>query len=73
MIVDKFRHPGRVFKRFVRKACYSPGLYLWCEQSADNRCRDVAQGYCDATDLPDDIRDKCDTYEGSFYACEWPL
>ncbi len=32
-----------------------------------------AQGTCEAEDLPADIRQKCDEYNGAFYACEWPL
>ena len=72
MIKDKFRRPGRTLARFVRKSAYL-GCYVWCEQSAANPGRDVAQGTCDAGDLPDDIREKCDAYYGAFYACEWPL
>jgi hypothetical protein len=66
----KFRVAGPVRKRYVRK---SGDAYRWCEQSAVNPAYDVAQGTCDAEDLPDAVRAACDAYTGVFYACEWPL
>lgn len=72
MIITKYRSSGKPLCRFVRKA-KSQKYYEWCEQSIDNPRFDVAQGTCDAEDLPDDIRIKCDNHNGSFYACEWKL
>jgi hypothetical protein len=69
-IFTKFRVPGPVGKRYVRK---SGDVYRWCEQSAGNLAHDVAQGMCDSEDLPDDVRARCDAYIGAGYACEWPL
>lgn len=72
MIRDTYRSPGSVKARYVKK---HPGndYYKWCEQSAVDARYDVAQGTCEAEDLPDDIRAKCDAYDGAHYACEWPL
>lgn len=57
--------------RYVKKIP-SQQKYMWCVQSNDRRY-DFEQGTCDAEDLPEDIRKKCDEYTGSFYACIWPL
>ena len=56
-------------ERYVRKI---PGQekYQWCIQSNDKRY-DIEQGTCDAEDLPADVKEKCDQYTGSFYACKW--
>lgn len=72
MIRDKYRVEGVVKARYVKR---HPGndYYVWCEQSADDPRYDIAQGTCEAEDLPDDIRKKCDEYDGYFYACEWPM
>lgn len=72
MIRDKYRVEGKVSKRYVKR---HPGndYYVWCEQSADDPRYDIAQGACEPEDLPDDIRKKCDEYDGYAYACEWPL
>lgn len=73
MITEAFRGKGEAKARYVRKAAGVDGVYQWCEQSADDPRYDVAQGTCDAEDLPDDIRDKCDRHTGmGTYACEWP-
>lgn len=73
MIHTKYRVAGEVNKRYVRKY---PGkdLYMWCETSLDNRY-DLAQGTCEAEDLPADIIEKCelDGVRSCFYTCEWPL
>lgn len=71
-IITKYRTPGRIKARFVKKA---PGQnnYIWCEQSADNPQYDLAQGTCEADDLPENIKKICDEYSGSFYATEWPI
>lgn len=72
MISERFRTAGRVKARYVRRSAIE-GLYQWCEQSADDTRFDVAQGDCHGSDLPPDIKAKCDAYDGCFYACEWPM
>lgn len=72
MIQTKFRVNKPAMARFVRKG-FVPGEYVWCEQSAEDARYDVAQGTCNAEDLPPTIRKKCNEYYGSFYACEWPM
>lgn len=73
MIVDKFRKTGKVATtRYVRKSLLSENVYEWCEVGEDSRY-DIAQGTCNGEDLPDHVKDLCDNYSGSFYACEWPL
>jgi hypothetical protein len=72
MIRDKIRKPGRTLARLVRKAIGAEH-YEWCEQNADDPRYDLAQGICDADDLPANVRLQCDAYNGPFYACEWPL
>ena len=75
MIRTQYRKPGTAKARYVRKAI-GQDFYKWCEQSAEDSRYDIAQGTCDAEDLPPDIRKKCDELEGKnagFYACEWPL
>lgn len=58
-------------KRYVRRDLVT-GAYRWCIQDAKKPRFDAAQGTCEASDLPDDIRAACDAYDGSFYATEWP-
>lgn len=72
MIRTAYRKSGAARARFVRK---SPGqdFYKWCEQSLDDPRYDVAQGTCDAHDLPPEVRACADKHQGAFYACEWPL
>ena len=70
-IVTKWRSNGAPRARYVAKS-HVYDTYYWCEQSFD-RQYDVAQGTCDAEDLPDDIRAICDAYDGVHYACEWPM
>lgn len=72
MIKDSFRTDGDSALRFVRKHHTAKGLYIWCEQSLEDSRLDVAQGTCEAEDLPDDVRELCDKYDGQFYACVWP-
>jgi hypothetical protein len=72
VIITKYGIPGAAKARYVRKAT-SQNFYEWCEQSAEKPRYDIAQGTCEAEDLPEDVRKKCDEYNGSFYACEWPL
>ena len=75
MIRTQYRKPGTAKARYVRKAI-GQDFYKWCEQSADDPRYDIAQGTCEAEDLPTDIRQKCDELEGKnagFYACEWPF
>lgn len=72
MVKEEHRSSGAVKARYVKK---SPGqdFYKWCEQSLENPEYDVAQGTCDADDLPEAVREKCDEYDGYMYACEWPM
>ena len=74
MIREKYRVEGNVKARYVKRAT-GQNFYKWCEQSADDPRYDVAQGTCEAEDLPDEIRQKCDDFKGDIYlyACEWPL
>ncbi len=72
MIRDKYRVEGKVKQRYVKRHS-SNDYYVWCEQSADDLRYDVAQGTCEAEDLPEDIKAKCDAYDGYAYACEWPM
>lgn len=72
MIKEKFRVPGRVKARYVAKAPIGDH-YNWCEQNADRLATDIAQGTCEAEDLPPDIRKYCDENMSCFYACEWPF
>lgn len=60
------------FRRYVKKW---GDRYKYCIQSRET-AYDVEQGFCDAEDLPDLIREKCDgrvVDTSAFYACEWPL
>ena len=72
MIRTQYRKPETAKARYVRKAI-EQDFCKWCEQSAEDSRYDIAQGTCEAEDLPPDIRQKCDEYNGAFYACEWPL
>lgn len=73
MIRTKYRTEGRIKARYVRKAV-GQDFYVWCEQLLDDPRYDAAQGTCEAEDLPDSIRAKCDAAEGCHgYACEWPI
>lgn len=72
MIREQYRKQGEAKARFVKKAV-GQDFYKWCEQSASDPRFDIAQGTCEASDLPTEIRQKCDEYQGSFYACEWPM
>lgn len=57
--------------RYVVKA--AEGGYRWCEQNKTDGY-DYRQGRCDAEDLPEPIRQKCDDYgPNMFYCCEWPF
>lgn len=75
MILTKYRVAGPVKTRYVRKSAIHD-FYEWCEQSAKDTRYDLAQGTCEAEDLPEAIRQKCDEMHGKTwgtYACEWPL
>jgi hypothetical protein len=72
MIREKYRVDGKARARYVRRAA-GKDFYEWCEQSAADPRYDVAQGTCEAQDLPDEIRAACDANKGMFYACEWPM
>lgn len=69
----KYRVPGKVKARYVRKSLVKKDVYEWCEQSLEKPEYDVAQGTCNSSDLPKEIMEECDKYIGSFYACEWPI
>ena len=70
MIITHYRSPGAARARYIRQ---QGDHYRWCEQSAADSRVDVAQGTCDADDLPPDVADQCMEYRGAFYAAEWPL
>ena len=72
MIITKYRVAGNIKSRYVRKN-HSTGIYEWCEQSADNLRYDIAQGTCEAEDLPEDVKKNCDEYRGAFYPVEWKV
>lgn len=73
VIRTKYRVPGAVRARYIRKKI-GQGWYEWCEQSADDPRYDVAQGTCDAEDVPTEIRQQCDsTPPNGAYACAWPF
>lgn len=72
MIREQYRVEGAAKARYVRRAI-GQDFYKWCEQSAADPRYDVAQGTCEAQDLPADVRAACDAYKGMFYACEWPM
>lgn len=72
MIREQYRVEGKARARYVRRAL-GQDFYKWCEQSAADPRYDVAQGTCEAQDLPDEVRAACDEYKGMAYACEWPL
>jgi hypothetical protein len=75
MMRTQYRVEGEAKARYVRKHL-SRDWYQWCEQSKENPAYDVAQGTCDAEDLPEDVRAKCEELRGKnagFYACEWAL
>lgn len=56
--------------RFVRR-CYPTG-YAWCLRGLDLRY-DIAQGTCDAQDIPPAIRERADALMGhAFSYVEWP-
>lgn len=72
MILTTYRSKGAASNRYVKRV-HGQDFYRWCEQSAADLRYDVAQGTCTSEDLPDDIRQKCDEYRGSFYPCVWHL
>lgn len=46
---------------------------MWCEQNAEEPQYDIAQGTCDAEDLPEQIRKACDEATHIHYAAIWPM
>lgn len=49
-----------------------PSGYAWCLRGVDRRY-DIAQGTCDASDMPDDVRAAADRRRGhAFSYVEWP-
>lgn len=70
MITTIYRSEGPEGNRYVGKS--ARGGYRWCIQHATKKHFDVAQGTCDAEDLPADVLEKCDAYDGVHYACQWP-
>lgn len=61
-------------KRYVRKDSLGGG-YFWCETGSRGGWRyDVAQGTCDAEDLPLEVKEKADALRGYQPGyVEWPL
>lgn len=61
--------------RFVRatfEGAGKPHGYFWCLRGADLRY-DIAQGTCDAADLPTEIREAADRrVSQAFRYVEWP-
>lgn len=58
--------------RYIRRH-HCQDWYVWCEQDAENPWFDIAQGTCEAEDIPEDVKELCDNYKGAFYACAWPF
>lgn len=71
MIITNYERYGPKGNRYVGRSAL--GGYRWCIQHATKKHFDVAQGTCDGEDLPKDIREKCDAYDGVHYACQWPI
>lgn len=75
MIITAYRSPvGGTDRgaRMVRRNAIGSG-YRWCEQSSVNPRYDVAQGTCEASDLPDDVRAAADALQGQFFGyVRWP-
>lgn len=73
MIETTYRTNSKMLLRGERYVKKIPGVqkYMWCVQSCNDKRYDVEQGTCDAEDLPEDVRKKCDEYTGAFYACIW--
>ncbi|MDD5363383.1 MAG: hypothetical protein PHN88_14750 [Ignavibacteria bacterium] len=57
-------------KRYISKSVVK-GKYRYCIMASTGY--DIEHGLLDAADLPENIRKKCDKYNGVFYACEFPL
>ena len=56
--------PQRVGDRFVRTV--KPGVeYAWCVRDAVDHRYDVQQGFCEASDVPENIRKAADARYGS--------
>ncbi len=63
--------PGRIYKRYVRAAIGSD-RYEWCMTNSTGRW-DVAQGICDADDIPADVKRLADARRGqAFSYVIWP-
>ena len=60
-------------KRYVRKSLVKPGRYEYYITANNNSGFDAEQGFCDESDLPEEIKNIADSYDGAFYACEWPI
>ena len=71
MIITNHESDGPKGNRYVGRS--ARGGYRWCIQHATKKHFDVAQGSCDGEDLPKNIREKCDAYDGVHYACQWPI
>ena len=72
-IREKYRSYGEAKDRYVRKAIRRP-WFEWCETSLADDRYDVAQGTCDAEDLPAHVLKKClSCPPNGVYACRWPL
>lgn len=63
--------PGRIYRRYVRKDAMGDG-YSWCMTSERGKY-DVAQGICDASDIPADVKSLADARRGqAFSYVIWP-
>ena len=72
MIHKIYEAAGTPGKRYVRAAV--DGVYVWCTQSVEKPQYDVAQGICDAEEMPQDVKEKADGMRGcAFSYVEWPL
>ena len=60
---------AKTVKRYIRSM---GDKYQWCIQDQDTKW-DVAQGYCDADDLPPVIKQLCEFNVTCHYACEWVM
>lgn len=68
----RFRTENLAWRRYVRKDATGEG-YSWCLTSPRTSF-DVAQGRCDADDIPAEIRALADARRGlAFSYVDWPM
>ena len=74
MIQTNYETDAKRGKRYVRASVAMDGMYNWCIQSADKPQHDVAQGICDAEELPPEVKAAADAMRGrAFNYVEWPI